>query len=51
VQETKGSGDVEERRGLENMKIACARRHFAALHVDHDVMTGAEALRGKVSTS
>lgn len=34
VRETKGTLDEEARRGTENMKIACARRHFDTLGVD-----------------
>ncbi len=34
VRETKGTADPEQRRGTENMRIDCARRHFATLDVD-----------------
>ena len=48
VRETKGSDDPEGRRGMENLKIACARRHFETLEVDYDVATSAEEFRQKV---
>jgi type III restriction enzyme len=34
VRETKGTTDPEQRRGTENMRIDCARRHFATIEVD-----------------
>ncbi len=47
VRETKGSTDEEQRRGLENLKIACARRHFGTLEVDYDdVVTVEELVEG-----
>jgi len=33
---------------MENLKIACARRHFETLEVDYDVATSAEEFRQKV---
>jgi type III restriction enzyme len=39
VRETKGSLDAVERRGTENAKIECARRHFAAIGTDYGVAT------------
>ena len=45
VCETKGSTDEMERRGRENLRIACARRHFGAIEVDYDDVTGAEGFR------
>lgn len=37
VQETKGTVNVDELRPMEQQKIACARRHYAAIHVDYGV--------------
>jgi len=48
VRETKGTLDEDELRGLENMRIACARRHFETIEVDYDVATSAEEFRQKV---
>ena len=48
VRETKGSRDKEELRGREQMKIACARRHFEVIEVDYDVATSAEEFRQNV---
>ena len=45
VRETKGALDEEQLRGMEEMKIDCARRHFEAIEVDYDVVTGVEDLR------
>ena len=39
VRETKSALDSEERRARENQKIACGKRHFAALGMDFDVVT------------
>lgn len=39
VRETKGSLDPDQRRHDENVKIECARRHFAAIDVDYEVVT------------
>jgi type III restriction enzyme len=36
VRDTKGTLDVEGRRGTENMKIDCVRRHFHELGVDYE---------------
>lgn len=48
VRETKSSDDLEERRGTENMRIDCARRHFGSIEADYDVATSAEEFRQKV---
>jgi len=48
VRETKGSTDEEQRRGLENLKIACARRHFAHLGVDYADVVRAEDLHNEL---
>jgi len=45
VRETKGTLDEAERRATENMKIACARRHFGMLEVDYDDITVTGKLR------
>jgi type III restriction enzyme len=45
VRETKGTVDPDERRGVENLKIACARRHFEALEVEYGVAVDAEEFR------
>jgi len=45
VRETKESLDEAERRGRENMKIACVRWHFGAIEVDYDDVTSVEELR------
>lgn len=44
VRETKGTTDPEQRHGTENMKIDCARRHFATIEVDYADVVGAEGL-------
>ena len=44
VRETKGTLDPEQRRGTENMKITCAKRHFATIDVDYADVVGAEGL-------
>jgi type III restriction enzyme len=48
VRETKGSMDPDERRGTENMRIACARKHFAFLDVDYDDVTTGEEFRRRL---
>jgi type III restriction enzyme len=48
VRETKGTLDEAERRATENMKIACARRHFGVLDVDYDDVVTVEDLRRQV---
>ena len=48
VRETKGSSDSDQRREAENMKIACAERHFAAINVDYDVVTSIDDLATQV---
>jgi type III restriction enzyme len=48
VRETKGSDDPEALRGAEDMKIACARRHFDVLAVDYSVETNVETFRRKL---
>ena len=48
VRETKGSEDPEERRGIENMKVDCARRHFTTIEVDYDDVSSAEEFRERV---
>ena len=48
VRETKATDDPEERRGLENLKIRCAGRHFETLDVDYDVATDARQFREKI---
>lgn len=44
VRETKSTHEELERRGNENAKIACARRHFAALALDYRVTTDFDEL-------
>jgi type III restriction enzyme len=51
VRETKGTLDEEELRGMESMRIACARRHFDAVEVDYDVVKDAEGFREQVLSS
>ena len=48
VRETKGTLDEAERRVTENMKIACARRHFGVLDVDYDDVVTAEDVRRQI---
>ncbi len=48
VRETKGTLDEDDLRGLELMRIACARRHFEAIEVDYDVVKDAERFRDGV---
>ncbi len=48
VREMKGTLDEDELRGMETMKIDCARRHFEAIEVRYDVATSAEDLRQQV---
>ena len=44
VRETKGTLDADQRRHDENVKIECARRHFAAIDVDYAVATSVTAM-------
>ena len=44
VRETKGSADPEQRRGSEETKIRCARRHFDAIGVDYAVTSSVDEL-------
>ncbi|MCC6312969.1 MAG: DEAD/DEAH box helicase family protein [Thermomicrobiales bacterium] len=44
VRETKGSADADALRGIEAKKIACGRKHFAALGVDFGVTTTVEEM-------
>ena len=51
VAETKGSMRSMELRGIEKSKIACARKHFAAIssnHVVYDVVNSYDELLKKV---
>lgn len=51
VAETKGNTDSLELRGVENAKIECARRHFAAIsneEVVYEVVDSFEKLMQKV---
>jgi type III restriction enzyme len=48
VRKTKGTVDQDELRGIESIKIACARRHFEAIAIDYDVSTSAEGFRQAV---
>ena len=51
VAETKGSLDTMELRGIEDAKIACARKHFAAISNDsvvYDVVDSYESLMNDV---
>jgi type III restriction enzyme len=45
VCETKGSLDELERRGRENLRIECARRHFGVIEVGYGDVTSAEEFR------
>ena len=45
VRETKGALDGDQLRGMEQMKIACGRRHFEAIGVDYELATSADDLR------
>ena len=45
VRETKSTLDSEERWTKVNEKIACGRKHFGTLGVDHDVVTSLSELR------
>ena len=45
VRETKSTTDPEGRRGIENLKIACARRHFETLEINYDDVTNTDELR------
>ena len=44
VRETKGTLDADQRRHDENVKIECARRHFAAIDVDYAVATSVSGM-------
>ena len=44
VRETKGTLDDDKRRHEENVKIECARRHFAAIDVDYAVTTSVSGM-------
>ena len=46
VRETKGSLDAAERREMENIKINCAEKHFAAIGVDYRVVADIDDLAG-----
>jgi type III restriction enzyme len=48
VRETKGTSDPERRRGTENMKIACAERHFEAIEVDYEDVKTADEFRQRI---
>lgn len=50
VTETKGSPDSDQRRLVENDKIACAHRHFAVINVDYNVVTDMDDLAKQVAT-
>ena len=43
--ESVGSAHEAKQPGKENVKIACARRHFGAIEVDYGDVTGVEELR------
>lgn len=49
VRETKGTHDELARRGTENTKIACAKRHFDALGADYAVATSFDELLAQVT--
>lgn len=49
VRETKGTHDGLARRGTENTKIACAKRHFEALGADYAVATSFDDLLAQVT--
>lgn len=51
VRETKGTLDADQRRHEENVKIDCARRHFAAIGVDYDVATSVSGMISGLSSS
>ena len=44
VCETKGSLDASERRGVENIKVDCGKKHFEAIGVDYDVVADIDDL-------
>ncbi|MDE0701867.1 MAG: hypothetical protein OXH61_14225 [Acidimicrobiaceae bacterium] len=44
VRETKGSLDATERREVENIKIDCATKHFAAIDVNYNVIRNMDDL-------
>jgi type III restriction enzyme len=51
VRETKSTLDFSQLRDEEREKIACGRKHFKAIGVDYDVVTGMkDVLRGLVYT-
>lgn len=52
VRETKSSEYEDDRRGTENLKIACGERHFrGALGVDYQVVTAADDLVEELTDS
>jgi type III restriction enzyme len=48
VRETKGATDEEQLRGMERMRVDCARQHFETLAVDYDVVSTGEEFRRQV---
>ena len=44
VREMKGTPDSDQLRAVENVKIACAQRHFATINVDYAVVTDMDDL-------
>ena len=42
VRETKSTKDFRKRRGVENDKVQCGEKHFAAIGVPFDVVTNAD---------
>jgi type III restriction enzyme len=48
VRETKGRTDEASLRGLEEMKIECAKRHFGTIEVDYDAVSSAQEVREKM---
>lgn len=45
IKETKGTKDKLGLRGLENEKIACGEKHFEAIGIDYQIVTGIEDSR------
>lgn len=45
VKETKGTKDKLGLRGLENEKIACGEKHFEAIGIDYQMVTGIDDAR------
>lgn len=51
IRETKGTRNPDELRGPEQAKIACGRKHFAAIGVNYDVATTFDEVKRALAAS